>query len=396
MTIDELREALGAYLVPLLSAQVLPGSVGCRPNSPRVAALEPSRTAIKADSAGVERLVLYRLPGFTPEELALTKDFVEELVAIHDAADDDYRADLFTFLPARAISRHLGGLPAVSPILRQFEAWSARTYEGGAITSSIGIDPAAEGKGNSLAEIFREDFSSVISNGYDTLLVVTPNCEICGSGQLAANQLGLEYAPYRLNAIADWADGGRIALVLNRLGEQLIFRNKKLLFAKRRGEWQYYAHEMYLRQMQPPQNRLLREAIYQSCLDISFARSGGCIIVIQSGSLNDVGRIVSEPDLLSGPSPSIKSKTIRAMVNGRFQNLDRRLRQELLALDGAMVMDHLGNIVAAGAIISVPAGSEGGGRTAAAKEGSSLGLGIKISEDGGISVYKGGGRIFVA
>lgn len=396
MTIDELREALDLYLAPLLSARVLPGTVSCRSSSPRVAALEPSKTAIKADGASTERLVLYRKPGFTPEELAITKDFVQELVAIHDAAGPEYRSDLFTFLPVRAISQHLGGFAAVSPILRQFEAWSARTYEGGAITSSIGIDPVAIGQGSSLSEVFQQDFSAVISNGFDTLLVVTPDCEISGSGQLTASQLGLDYVPYRLNAIADWADSGRIALVLNRLGEQLVFKNKKLIFAKRRGEWQYYAHEMYLRELRPPQNRVLREAIYQSCLDISFARSGGCIIVVRSGSLGNVGGIVSGPDLLLGASPSIKAKTIRAMVNGKFQDLDRRLRQELLALDGAMVLDHLGNIVAAGAIISVPAGSEGGGRTAAAKKGSSLGLGIKISEDGGISVYREESKVFVA
>lgn len=396
MTIDELREALDVYLAPLLSAQVLPGTVPCRANSRRVAALEPSKTAIMADSADVERIVLYRRPGFTPEELALTKDFVEELFAIHGAAGPEYRAELFTFLPARAIARHLGSLPAISLILRQFVAWSARTYEGGAIASAIGIDPNAPGNGNDLAEIFKEDFSAVISNGFDTLLVVTQDCSISGSGQLPAHQLGLGYVPYRLSAIAEWADGGRIALVLNRLGEQLIFKNKKLIFAKRRGEWQFYAHEMYLREMQPPQNRLLREAIYQSCLDISFARSGGCIIVIRSASLDDVGEVVSEPDLILGRNPSVKSKTIRAMVNGKFQSLDRRLRQELLSLDGAMVLDYLGNIMAAGAIISVPAGSEGGGRTAAAKKGSSLGLGIKISEDGGISVYRQENKIFVA
>jgi len=396
LTIDELRDALSAYLAPLLSAEVLPGTESCKPNSLRVASLEPSRIAIKALAADSERLVLHRQPGFTPEELELTKDFVEELVAIHDAAGPEYRADLFTFLPAREIARHLGGLAAVSPILRQFETWSARTYEGGAITASIGIDPHAHGKGISLSEIFQEDFSAVISNGFDTLLVVTPDCEISGSGQLSANQLGLDYVPYRLNAIADWADEGRIALVLNRLGEQLVFRNKKLTFAKRRGEWQYYAHELYLRRMQPPQDRVLREAIYQSCLDISFARSGGCIIVVRSGSLADVHTIISEPDLLSGADPSVKSKTICAMLNGKFQDLDRRLRQELLALDGAMVLDHLGNIVSAGAIISVPGGSEGGGRTAAAKKGSSLGLGIKISEDGGISVFKEENKVFVA
>lgn len=396
MTIDELRVALETYLAPLLSAQVLPGTVNCQANSKQVASLEPSKTAIKAQDTDAERIVLYRQPGFTPEELELTKDFVAELVAIHEAATPEYRAELFTFLPARAIARHLGGADAVGLILRQFEAWSARTYEGGAITSSIGIDPGTKGHNIHLADIFHHDFSAVISNGFDTLLVSTPDSKISGSGQLTANELGLNYVPYRLSAIANWANGKKIAFVLNRLGEHLIFKNKKLVFAKRRGEWQFYAHEMYLRQMQPPQNRLLREAIYQSCLDISFARSGGCIIVVRSGSLDEVRNIVSEADILSSQKPSIKAKTIRAMVNKNFQDLDRRLRQELLALDGAMVIDHLGNIVAAGAIVSVPAGSEGGGRTAAAKKGSGLGLGIKISEDGAISVYREEKRVFIA
>lgn len=396
MTIDELREALDVYLAPLLSAQVLPTVLKCKPSNPRVASLDPTRTAIKADKLGVERIVLSRRPGFTPEELVITKDFVEELVAIHEAAGPEYRAELFTFLPVRAISRHLGGLAAVNLILHQFVAWSARTYEGSAIASSIGVDPNAHGKATSLAEVFKEDFSAVVSNGFDTLLVVTPNCEISGSDQLPAHHAGLNYAPYRLGAIAEWAFDGRIALVLNRLGEQLVFKNSRLIFAKRRGEWQYYAHELYLREMRLPQNRLLREAIYQSCLDVSFARAGGCIIVVRSGAMAKVDDIISDSDLITGGAPSIKARTIQAMVDGKFQDLDRRLRQELLSLDGAMVLDHVGNIVAAGAIISVPAGSEGGGRTAAAKKGSGLGLGIKISEDGGISVYREKARVFVA
>lgn len=77
MTIDELREALGTYLAPLLSAQVLPNTSPCKSASPRVASLDPNRTAIKADHEGTERLVLYRKPGFTPEELALTKDLLK-------------------------------------------------------------------------------------------------------------------------------------------------------------------------------------------------------------------------------------------------------------------------------------------------------------------------------
>ena len=67
-----------------------------------------------------------------------------------------------------------------------------------------------------------------------------------------------------------------------------------------------------------------------------------------------------------------------------------------MALDGATVLNHKGDIVAVGAIISVPSGSEGGGRRAAAKEGSKLGLGIKISEDGGMAAFANEDLIFLA
>jgi DNA integrity scanning protein DisA with diadenylate cyclase activity len=392
----QLRRALKTYLSPLLSAKVLSDTDPCTRRGARVASLDPNRIAIKANDDETVRIIVYRNPGFVPEELKLAKDFMEELFNIHDATSREYRQDIFTFLPARAIARHLDEMSAVKTVLRQFEKWASRTYEGNAITSSIGIDPHAHGCGIELNDLFEHDFSTVLSNGFDTLLVVTPNGEVSGAGQLVANQINLEHAPYRLNSIADWCTDGRIALVLNRLGEQLVFRNKKLIFAKRRGEWQYYAHEMYVRQLQPPQNRALRESIYQSCLDISFSRTGGCIIVVRSGSMDALADVVADEDRLDGQHPSIKAKTIQTMANMRFQDLDRRLRQELLALDGATVLTHEGGIVAVGAIISVPSGSDGGGRRAAAKKGSNLGLGIKVSEDGEISVFKNEEHIFDA
>ena len=82
------------------------------------------------------------------------------------------------------------------------------------------------------------------------------------------------------------------------------------------------------------------------------------------------------------------------MVTNKFQELDRRLRQEFLALDGATVLDPLGNVMAVGAIISVPAGSDGGGRRAAAKKGSEFGMGIKVSEDGEMTAFENGELVF--
>jgi len=76
--------------------------------------------------------------------------------------------------------------------------------------------------------------------------------------------------------------------------------------------------------------------------------------------------------------------------NKPFQNLDRRLRQELVAIDGATLIDYQGKVLAVGAILQIPGGSAGGGRLAAAKALSSLGVGIKVSQDGGILGFHDG------
>ena len=66
----------------------------------------------------------------------------------------------------------------------------------------------------------------------------------------------------------------------------------------------------------------------------------------------------------------------------------------MLALDGAVVIKHTGEVIAVGAIVQVPGGSTGGGRKAAATELSKLGVGIKVSADGPIEILRNGARIF--
>ena len=86
---------------------------------------------------------------------------------------------------------------------------------------------------------------------------------------------------------------------------------------------------------------------------------------------------------------SAKARLLQRAINGQpFQSLDRRLRQEILAIDGATILDHNGQILAAGAILKVPGGSSGGGRRAAAMALAALGVGIKVSADGGIEGFR--------
>ena len=86
----------------------------------------------------------------------------------------------------------------------------------------------------------------------------------------------------------------------------------------------------------------------------------------------------------------MKRQIIQKLIgdNKYFGNINRKLRNELVGLDGATIIQKDGQIVAFGAIIQSEKGSSGGGRGAAAKTLSKYkGLSIKISTDGYIEVY---------
>ena len=200
-------------------------------------------------------------------------------------------------------------------------------------------------------------------------------------------RLGASHSPLRLAAIANWCrKKQRVAVVLNRNGEVLVFKDRKLQFAKRRGAWRYYAHESVVQRFGVG-NLSLRRSVYETCLDISFARTGGCIAIINAKQTRNVANLLANRDLLTkGAIP--RTRLLADTVRKPFQHLDRRMRQELVSLDGATVLAHDGLVLAAGAIVKVGSGSDAGGRQAAAKALSALGLGVKISADGPITGFR--------
>jgi len=66
----------------------------------------------------------------------------------------------------------------------------------------------------------------------------------------------------------------------------------------------------------------------------------------------------------------------------KIDQLSRKLREEMLGIDGATIIDKEGHVLVVGAIVKVDGGSESGGRRAAAKALSQLGFSVKISADG--------------
>jgi len=209
-----------------------------------------------------------------------------------------------------------------------------------------------------------------------------------GYEALQAPQNAPAFAPYRQSAIAHWATERRVALVLNRLGELLVFKEQKLIFARRSGQWHLLTHEPIITQISKPAEKAIRKAVYESCLDASFARTGACIGIVTSNNRTKWKALVPRTEDRLADQSSTKTRALVRMINGQsFQNLDRRMRMEILAIDGATLIDHDGHVLAAGAILKIPGGSESGGRRAAAKALSKLGVGVKVSADGGIAGF---------
>lgn len=368
-------------------ARMLGGSVS-GPVTPskqkrQVAYHGPTRLGLKPTSDSPFHLLLERSQNFEEAEKSLAECYLHELQGISGAAAAHFD-DLLTALPRRVVGKHLNGSSSFVHALELLERWSAQTYEGRRIVASIGFVPS-NGSGENIRSVLDEPFAPVISNGIDTLLVFGANDLMEGYQELTPGAPSPRFAPDRLREIAAWTsqDSDRLALVLNRHGEVLVLQDGLLAFARRSGTWTHYIHEPIVKQIGFPRKAPdIREAIYSSCLDVSFARTGGCIGVLKQAA--GIPASISPEDQIA-LQRSAKTRFLHLMVGAPFHTLGRRTRLELLALDGAVVLDHQGRVVAAGAILNVAGGGRGGGRRAAAEELSRHGVGIKISADGPIT-----------
>ena len=179
-------------------------------------------------------------------------------------------------------------------------------------------------------------------------------------------------------------------------------------------------------------NDTLLQEIYSTALDVSFAHTGGIISLITNNKIVDANNdldIVNKCDFISSNHTDdeikkylsdknskldntlrickkelqaeikkriLKRSMIRLMLNGNYQftKISRKLRSELVSLDGACIIGLKGDVYSFGAIIQNDSGSSGGGRGAAAKKLSAYGMAIKISTDGYIEVYLNQQKIY--
>lgn len=395
---NQLMSLAKEHLVPLFSGAEIDSEVqGSTTRQGQVASENPCCILFKASQQDRYRLALRRSQPFDGDaggrvnEKRIVQAFVDVATEIEGGLTQPYKADLLSTFQRRVVVKAICEPSAQASFLEaidQLSIWATRLYEGKPIAATFGFVPGQTGGRVNLHDICEKDFSAVLSNGFDTMFTFDFSGRLIGLEPLSQPNPVPSFAPYRQGAVASWSSNGRISLVLNRLGEILVFKDAKLLFARRSGRWHFLTHEPVLTQMGRPDSRRVRNAIYESALDSSFARTGACIGIVTSGHQRNWQSVVPKhDDHLERPS-SCKALALSKIVGGkRFQEIDRRLRQELLAIDGATLVDYLGNVLAVGAILQIAGGSTGGGRLAAAKTLAKFGVGIKVSQDGGILGY---------
>lgn len=290
-------------------------------------------------------------------------------------------------------------------ILSQIEAWSTRTYEGQKKTFGIIMctDSVPENGGSfDYVDFLRSDYSATINDGIYSAVEVYANGSFKDHLTMdGSSGQRIPSVPYPFSKFALLCDRNKIGVVLTDSGDILVINDKKLCYTKHNGVWLCSMTEKVLDQIAqnvPTISREQAEIIYQAVVDVSYSRGGACIGIISSERVPAALSEMIQAGILSTDEPSKKLLALKTMISfgaepnvrqKSFYELDRALRRELLELDGAMVLSSGGKIHVIGTIIKLDAsGSDGGGRTAAAKQLSQFGLAIKVSQDGYVQLFR--------
>lgn len=311
-------------------------------------------------------------------------------------------------------------------LLFKLETWSSKTYEGNKVPFGFIIDCAIQNSNSyNYLNFLDNNSSAVFTDGIygGILLDKKGNFISYFSYENIQNSVTNNLkpiSPYNYIMFTENCTEKRIGVLCLTNGDILLIKNKKLLFSKRNGNWIYYDYNRFRHLISQyidaniyDKNAYLTnfiDQIYLTVLDVSFAHTGGCLAITYHDKFDEYKNAI-EKDLLDvdiiyndDDDDEIKNqkykicqrkKVIKNLLEyhpfsntyKEFFNITRKLRQELLGLDGATIVNTKGKLVASGAIVSIDGGSENGGRTASTKQLAKYGFAIKISEDGYIQCY---------
>ncbi len=435
---EEFYKIVENMILPLFTGTVINGEELSSSRDSEVAFGKQNTLLIKADKSDEYRLVLKRGQAFKSFELNLLKSILNEInfISTLELKDANYVRTLQLHAVEKSICLSIVDEETASTmlgIIGELEKWSSRTYEGMQVALGIIIDQSSNSiQADKLhySQIMNKEFFALLSDGINSYIKYDREGNLIGSIQLSKSSRFACIAPNDYEDIAKFCNDKYIGIVLTPVGDLLIFKNRTLLFAKRSGQWNVYSHEELVRLLSNRGSysvKEIRRSIYYTALDSSFKYSGGCIVYLNSDMVENALTHINAHDILDEKYFEIKkaqviananklynlaslsqveatydvsydeflenqkcykAKCLRKIIGGKpFQDLNRKLRQELVGMDGATVIDADGTVIAVGAILKIEAGSEGGGRLAAATTLAKYGIAIKISQDGMLKAF---------
>jgi DNA integrity scanning protein DisA with diadenylate cyclase activity len=211
-------------------------------------------------------------------------------------------------------------------------------------------------------------------------------------------------------------EGGHAALVLTPAQEIKVFAHGALAFTFSDARWRlmdlpskFTTWCEALGNTHPPD---LARRLFQAGLNLAEDRKGALFVVLRDAptSMSQLvapgDRIIDEvagddPEDPDNLSPRMAKRALHHLVRGQnVASVDASVLEAIAGLDGAVVTDPQGSLLAFGAILRVSpetvliARAVEGARTTAALAASFHGPVLKVSEDGFLTMYLGGRRVW--
>jgi len=383
-------------------------------------ALQPGRPApfLPAERRLIEVIVRVLDQRFQ----SLFEQVVTQRVEMFNYALEDYIVMEYLRPPAP------GRVPAALEALRvaALSTYENRRVSSGALLLGTDDDPAAPGRANPPgAPRYNVRLTAIKSihrlcDGIRTLFLVDKEGDLAWAVDIArwaravhgdAPPVGPCPRHYREHARAT-RTGGHVCLVLTPAQEIKVFAGGTLAFAFSDARWRlldiptkFAAWSRAVGATDPPD---LAARTFQAALNLGEARHGALFVVLRDPARSlpllvapsdriGLADPVDDPQDPDNISPRMAKRALHHLVWGQdVAALDDAVLESLGAIDGAVVTDLRGRLLAFGAILRITpeailaARAVEGARTVAALAASYHGPVLKVSEDGFLAMYLGG------
>lgn len=198
------------------------------------------------------------------------------------------------------------------------------------ICFGIGIDCHITSDGPKLSDLYQDDMFKVLTSGITTLIICDKyggvNSFLTDAGSCCDNAAEHYKDVHNSSTeslcafrwIQSWSSE-KIAIILTSRSDILIFSNGKLKFVQRRSKWYKINLDELTHWMNENKgyDSSLKKAIAETCLDVSFRRTGACIGIVRKNEY--IEHLVEPEDIIAtSTKPRIQflKKLLEIKVSG--------------------------------------------------------------------------------